>query len=135
MLPFVANAQSKEPACNIGKSLSVVKQDETESSGGITYDTIRDYAVCVTPPPDIPRWCQPAGFAACARALLHHLRQTVLLKFSTFLGGRVHFSKALQQADFLRRDEAAEKDPTRDASPPLELAFLQAPNAITQRKH
>ena len=26
MLPFVANAQSNEPACNIGKSLSVMKQ-------------------------------------------------------------------------------------------------------------
>ena len=25
--------------------------------------------------------------------------------------------------------------PTRDASPPLELAFLQAPNAITKRYH
>jgi hypothetical protein len=87
--------------------------------------------MCVTPLPVIPQWCQPAGFAAftassktdCITKVFHLL----------FVGG--NFSNALQQADFLRRDEAAEKDPTRDASPPLELAFLQAPNAITQRKH
>ena len=33
------------------------------------------------------------------------------------------------------RDEAAEKCPTRDASPPLVLAFLQEPSATTKRYH
>ena len=33
------------------------------------------------------------------------------------------------------RDEAAEKCPTRDASPPLVLAFLQAQSATTKRYH
>lgn len=71
--------------------------------------------MCVTPLPVIPQWCQPAGFAAftassktdCITKVFHLL----------FVGG--NFSNALQQADFLRRDEAAEKDPTRDASPPI----------------
>ena len=68
--------------------------------------------MCVTPLPVIPQWCQPAGFAAftassktdCITKVFHLL----------FVGG--NFSNALQQADFLRRDEAAEKDPTRPAS-------------------
>ncbi|WP_337775452.1 hypothetical protein, partial [Prevotellamassilia timonensis] len=36
---------------------------------------------------------------------------------------------------FPTRDEAAEKCPTRDASPPLVLAFLQEPSATTKRYH
>ena len=35
----------------------------------------------------------------------------------------------------MTRDAAAENTPTRDASPPLVLAFLQTPNAITKRYH
>lgn len=102
MLPFVANAQSKEPACNIGKSLSVVKQDKVCH---MRHPSTRH-------PSMVPAcWlrCLCAGFTAssktdCITKVFHLL----------FVGG--NFSNALQQADFLRRDEAAEKDPTRDAS-------------------
>lgn len=76
--------------------------------------------MCVTPPPVIPWWCQPAGFAACARALLQDCITKVFHLF--WRGG--NFSNALQQADFLRRDEAAEKDPTRDASPPISAQLV-----------